>query len=391
VSKRPIWQKAIAGSVVAGALLLMTETSLRLAGVAPAYSLETIAGWRVAPDLRGVPIQGPRDGHSFTVTTNSAGLRTTMPEARRKGVLRVALLGDSTVFGWGVNDGGAVSDGLSRGLVDHTDEVGPVEVLNAGQPGYSTTQAAWLLREVVAGWSPDLVIHFLPLHDDNLVLVSDREVLEGGAGLVGGLRVGLARHSRIYGLFRQVAFSGAAEHSRLPDQASDGEPRVPRVSEAERARALDEMRELAGSWGGKVGVGLLPFLGDLTGHTPTDRPSSVWAAEYAARTGIRLYDVRGCCGPDGGDLVLPDDPGHLTTEGNHMVGRALAAAVAAALSVKPTQAAPVVDIYVPRDGRMMPQEGQRLPEWDGAPGPTGGEHDLPTGPAEQKEDSSQNP
>jgi len=376
-----MWQKALAGGVVAGALLLMAETSLRLAGVAPAYSLETIAGWRVAPDLVGVPVQGPRDGHSFTVTTNGSGLRTSLSQARPSGTLRVALLGDSTVFGWGVDDGGAVSDGLALGLVDYVDQLGHVEVLNAGQPGYSTTQAAWLLREVVALWTPDLVIHFLPLHDDNLVLVSDREVLEGGRGLLGMLRVGLVRHSRIYGLFRQVAFAGAAEHSRLPDQASDGEPRVPRVSEAERTRALDEMRQLAAGWGGSVGVGLLPFLGDLTGHNPTDRPSSVWAADYAERTGVPLFDVRGCCGPDGAGLVLPDDPGHLTAEGNHLVGRALSTRVVRVMTgpaVPPPSTTPVP--LVPTDGRMMPAEGQSLPEWGGAPGPGDG----PPGPVSQE-------
>ena len=59
----------------------------------------------------------------------------------------MALLGDSTVFGWGVDDGQTVADGLAAALPG-------VEVLNAGQPGYSTVQAARLL-EVVAAWRPE--------------------------------------------------------------------------------------------------------------------------------------------------------------------------------------------------------------------------------------------
>lgn len=329
---RPAWQKALAGLVVAAAVFLLAESALRLAGVAPAYSAEAIAGWRVARDLEGAPIQGPRDGHAFTVSTNDAGLRTDLPRTRTPGSRRVALMGDSTVFGWGVDDGGTVADGLAAELARSHEQLGPVEVLNAGQPGYSTTQAAWLLREVLADWQPDLVVHFLPLHDGNLVLVSDREVLRGGEGLGGRLRVGLARHSRLYASLRQVLFQRAGEASLVPQQATDGEPRVPRVSDEERAQALSEMEETAASWGGTVTLGLLPFQGDLVTHSPADRPSAEWARRWGEQTGRVIVDVRGCCGPDGGDLVLPDDPGHLTAEGNLRVGAAMAAEVAGLLS-----------------------------------------------------------
>lgn len=331
---RPAWQKAVAGLVLAGAVLLVVEMGLRLAGVGPAYSAESVAGWRVAAGLEDVVIQGPRDGHGFLVSTNDAGLRTALPQARRPGVLRVAVLGDSTVFGWGVDDGGAVSDGLAAELARAHPELGPVEVLNGGQPGYSSFQAAWLMAEAVADWKPDLTLLFLPLHDGNLVLVSDREHLEGAAGLRAALRVALARHSRLYQSLRQSLFAQSGDPSLVPVHATDGEPRVPRVSDAERGVAVDRLVQLTASWGGQAGLGLLPFQADLIGHRPVDGPSAVWARAQSAARALPLFDARGCCGPDGGHYVLPDDPGHLTAEGNHAVGASLAAQVAAVLAAQ---------------------------------------------------------
>ncbi len=326
--ERPAWQKAVAGLVVGFGILLGVESALRLAGVAPAYSAEAIAGWRVARNLDASEIKGPRDGHPFVVSTNDAGLRTGLSRARSPGVKRVAVMGDSTVFGWGVDDGGTVAEGLEQELAEAHPELGVVEVLNAGQPGYSTTQASWLLREVVAEWTPDLVVHFLPLHDGNLVLVSDREVLRGGDGLGSSLRIGLARHSRLYASLRQVLFQQANEASVVPQRAADSEPRVPRVSDEERALAVQDMVDAASGWGGTVALGLLPFQGDLVTHSPTDRPSAAWARAYGEDASMELVDARACCGPDGGGLVLPDDPGHLTAEGNLRVGASMADTVA---------------------------------------------------------------
>lgn len=330
--QRPAWQKSLGGVILAAALLLVVEMGLRLAGVGPAYAPSSVAGWRVAAGLDRASIQGPRDGHAFLVSTDAAGLRTDLSAARTPGVLRVALLGDSTVFGWGVDDGGAVSDGLEAALRAEHPSLGAVEVLNAGQPGYSSFQAAWLFQEAVAAWQPDLTVLFLPLHDGNLVLVSDAEQQQGGAGLRAAVRVGLARHSRVYQVLRQTLYAQAGDPSLVPDHATDGEPRVPRVSDAERTAAVDRLVTTAAAWGGQVGLGLLPFQGDLEGHRPVDRPSATWARAEASSRGLRLFDARACCGPDGGHLVLPDDPGHLTAEGNHAVGASLADPVAAALS-----------------------------------------------------------
>ncbi len=314
--------------MVSALLLVVMELGLRIFGVRPAYRPEALGQWRMQANLQDQAMRGPRDGHSFRLSTNPDGLRTKLPKARTEGIPRVALLGDSTVFGWGVDDGQTVADGVAEGLPG-------VEVLNAGQPGYSTTQAAWLMGEVVAGYAPDIAVFFIPMHDHNQVLVSDRELLLGGAGPVARLRVLLARHLSLYQALRQLVFPATDRPFLMPDQAN-GEPRVDRVSDAERSLALAEAAAALAPSGGRVTVGWLPFQADLMGQGQGDRPSAAWVRGLGAQLPLPVVDVRACC--QGEDLVLADDPGHLSAAGNRAAGLAIADLLRANLPASATRA-----------------------------------------------------
>lgn len=328
--------RLLLGVVFASVLLYMGEVGLRLTGTAPAYRAGATGNWRMTPGLSSSPLRGPRDGHDFIVSTNTDGLRSKLPRERHTGVARVAVMGDSTVFGWGVNDGESIADGLQATL--DTAAPGAVEVLNAGQPGYTTTQAARLFDEVVAEYRPDRVIVFIPMHDFNRVLVSDRESLEGGSGVVARARILLATHSSLYQFLRQSIWPLTDQPMLLPDQRT-GEPRVPRVSDDERARNFDGMRARLAEWGGKLLIGFLPFHADLIG-VASDRIGMPWALAYGKAHDVAIVDMRSCCGgPDGGSLVLPDDEGHLAAEGNRRVGVAMAPSVLASLGSSPRKAA----------------------------------------------------
>lgn len=324
MSRRLRRLRPVLGVLFALGVLWVAEVGLRLAGVAPAYQADAIGGWRLLPEMKAKRTS-TREGHSFIVTTNADGLRTTLPRARTPGVPRVAVMGDSTVFGWGVDDGGTVADGLARGLGDGT------EVLNGGQPGYSTAQVAAFFEDVVRHYRPDAVVVFLPMHDHNLVLVSDAEVLDGPAGPLAAVRVGLAKHSRIYQALRSRLFPLTAQPFVMPGQG-DAEPRVPRVSPVERAAALLRMRARLGETGGVLAIGHLPFVGDLEAGRPVPRTGAEEAAAWATREGVPLVDVRACGGPGEGNLVLPDDPGHLGREGNLRAGEASAGPMRAMLA-----------------------------------------------------------
>lgn len=321
------WRRAALGIAFGLVLVYIAEVLARLANVGPAYVADQLGGWNMMSEMQGARLD-TREGASFVLTTNADGLRTSLTRERSGPATRVALMGDSTVFGWGVDDGGTVADGLQGAL--EADGGGPTEVLNAAQPGYSTTQVTSFFDRVVSEYRPDLLVVFLPMHDHNLVLVSDREYLDGASGPLSGVRVALARHSRLYQALRQAIFPLAGEPFLLPGREG-AEPRVPRVSDAERTANLDGMRAQLAGWGGRLALGHVPFLGDLTSLESAQRVGEAWAQQYADAHGIVIVDLRRCCGPDGGDLVLPRDPGHLRAEGNVRAGAAGAPMVRAAL------------------------------------------------------------
>ncbi len=313
--------KAALGLLVAAALLALVEGGLRLAGLGPAYRADVV-GWRMQPDLDQHRMQRPQDGIDFAVSTNADGLRTTLPRQKGRGRVRVAVMGDSTVFGWGVADREALPTRLEEALrrAGRRD----VEVLNAAQPGYSSAQLLRLYDDVVAGYAPDVVLLFPPQHDRTPALVSDLEAVRGADGPVGAARIGLARHSRIYHLL-WLAIGGAPG----PDTAGGdqlhrpGVVRVPRVSDAERGRILDALMER----GVGVVVGLFPFYPDLH-HGPEspggDGPGVAELRALAEARGLPVVDVRHCCGPDADALVFERDKWHLNARGNREVAGALA-------------------------------------------------------------------
>lgn len=114
-------------------------------------------GWSNRPGARAHIADGVVD---YRVEINEAGFRD--PERHLEaapGVRRIALLGDSVSWGWGVDNGERFSDLLERDL-------GPdVEVLNFAVPGYGTDQQYWLFEEEVLSYHPDLVLVCFVLND----------------------------------------------------------------------------------------------------------------------------------------------------------------------------------------------------------------------------------
>lgn len=316
----PIPVKLVFGLAVALVVLTSAELIARQMNVARAYQPDRIGGWHMLPAQEGATIRS-HEGHTFRLSTNDDGLRTRLARTRTPGRARVAVLGDSIAFGWGADDGETLADGIQAGFAarGRTD----IDVLNAAQPGYSTSQIHRFFNEVVREYHPDLAIVFLPMHDHNLVVVSDREHLSGAGSPWSAVRVALAKNSAMFEILRQALFPLADQPFVVarPDVPGPTEPRVARVSDAERRQNLDELAAILSTWGGTLAVGHMPFEGDLVEATPIERMGADWAAAYAQEKQISVIDLRPCCGPDAGHLVFPFDKGHLTGEGNLLAGR----------------------------------------------------------------------
>ncbi len=330
----PVPARLALGLLVALIILGGVELSLRLAGIHPAFEMPWKGGWLGSPNLKNFQQRTHENPRGFLLNTNHQGLRSTLSEKRTPKVLRLAVMGDSTAYGWGVDDGYTLTDAMGRSFK----ELGArwaggatrVELLNGAQPGYTTAQVAWLFEKVVAAYRPDWVLVFLPLHDHNLVLVSDKESIAGGDGLRAVLRVTLSRHVRIYTLLRRQLYPQHEQHYLMPD-AETSEFRVPRVSDTERQQSLDRMRAILEKWGGGLMVGMLPTYIDLTdppGSAPANRLGDDWLIRYARQQKVPLVDIRACCGPNAEQATLPNDKGHLSAMGNDLVGRAAAEEIA---------------------------------------------------------------
>jgi lysophospholipase L1-like esterase len=145
------------GIAAAIGVLLVAEAGVRLAGIEP-MDLPT-TGDVFWPIVRVDPLLGPllRPGSSdFTVTADERGFRSTGLPPPEQPQARIAFLGDSCTFGFGVNTPEAFVaqiDALQR-----TSGAPPFELMNAAYLGQSAVVGVHMLRERILPLHPDLVV-----------------------------------------------------------------------------------------------------------------------------------------------------------------------------------------------------------------------------------------
>lgn len=117
------------------------------------YRRDSVPAYRFSANYTGR--QSNRLEYSVNIHTDDDGLRipvTGPPSQRRR---RILLLGDSFVFGQGVEAEDALPSQLERDLASHGDSV---TVLNGGVPGYSTRDEVAWFRHYGMALRPDEVI-----------------------------------------------------------------------------------------------------------------------------------------------------------------------------------------------------------------------------------------
>ncbi len=95
------------------------------------------------------------------VRINSDGLRGKPYRIEHTGAFRIAVLGDSLTFGWGVEEQDTFATRLEAALR----RLGPAEVLIFGTGNYNTSQEVSLFAEKGIKYEPDMAVLFYFIND----------------------------------------------------------------------------------------------------------------------------------------------------------------------------------------------------------------------------------
>lgn len=290
------------------------ELGLRAAGwpPKPARFDHNEPYWVLTPGLRAERTPHPEVGGSFTVSTDSRGLRAPIHEGLAAvGSVRVAALGCSTTFGWGVAD----DESYPARLESRAREAGlAVELINGGQPGHTSFQGRWLWDTVVAATRPDVVILGYLVQDARKSAYTDRSQ----ALLMQDhrfLKDQVLWNSRVYLGLRALLGSvqvRAKERAEGVDDAH-GVHRVPPDEYADNLRYLVEAARAVGAAPVLFGYPL-----ERAGYTETHR--AVLTA-LGAELDVPTYDPQAemSTASDRQELYFPDDRGHANAAGNDWI------------------------------------------------------------------------
>jgi len=107
-------------------------------------------------------------------STNSLGLRgPEVPTVKPEGVQRIVVVGDSFVWGWGIDDGQTFPDQLGAGRSDR-------QIINLGVIGYGLLQEMQYFQRMAAALAPDAVV--LSFCENDVVATTVDFHRHGGSG-----------------------------------------------------------------------------------------------------------------------------------------------------------------------------------------------------------------
>ncbi|MEO7192306.1 MAG: GDSL-type esterase/lipase family protein [Vicinamibacterales bacterium] len=348
--------------VSAGLCELMARaafTAPPLPGREPAvlYRIEPGVGFIHAPSQQGWIDDG-------FVTINALGLRGETPAVPKPaGLVRVLAVGDSTTFGWGVNDNETYVVQLQARLRAARPGL-PVDVVNGGVSGYDLERDKRLFQHFEPTLKPDVVLIGLLWNDLPYEAISPDGVAqpgqsaspaaigeagnaEAGSAAASGrpFRIGNQAPTGLNRLLRQSRLLFVLRHAWLaalaPTAAANNQVRWEMaLLTGQRSRAIDD------AWGtlertfediaafGKangvdVGVMVLPIRAQVEQSYP-QAEFQTRARAIAERLGLFVVDPlpRFMAEKDRGRLFIPYDRMHFSARGNALLADAAFEALA---------------------------------------------------------------
>lgn len=265
----------ILGMLVAGILIELGVRTFLPEPVLPRFVIDSGYGVR-DNDRNVVTTHYYPNQYNVMVTTNSHGLRGNNEYTLEKqaGVYRIAMLGDSFLFGHGVNDEEVVSS-ILEGMLNTGARDQTFEVLNFGVSGFGPAQELVTYGSKASFYDPDLVIIFYFNNDIGNAVVSQLYARDGqgqlrrtGKEYLPGVRARewmysiaplrwLFEHSQAWNVIRN-RLSGIVHHDELRRKglrsSSEEKPEAVRLTRALVMRFAKEIHEN----GSKAGLFVIP-------------------------------------------------------------------------------------------------------------------------------------
>ncbi len=302
---------------MATTLVLFTagsEVALRLAGWPKKEGTKEFTHaqsyWVQPANQHLEPYTHKETGATFRVSTDANGLRAPLhPQEKSAGTFRVMTLGCSTTFGWGVNDDETFPAQLEKDLLA---DGHAVEVINGGQPGFTSFQGLWLWEKVLATYKPDLVLFGYIVQDARSVAYSDasQAVLQGNQDFL--------KQNILYNLRLYVFLRNAIDGYRVQAKDKPGEGGVYRISPEEYVENIRAFKQKIDDVGGKMMLFGYPL--EREGYTGTHRRILHAAGEklevpvYDPQPEFEQYTAQE-------SLYFPQDRGHANAAGNAKIAQ----------------------------------------------------------------------
>ncbi len=314
--------RRIAFALIAVVLFFgISELSLRALGIpemdAGAPFAHATVYWQYTPELVDEPTSHRELNGAFPVSSDENGLRPPHHGVKKSpDVQRIMAMGCSTTFGWGVDDESTYPYQLEQIL--HDRGYSKVEVINGGQPGYTTFQGLWLWDKVLKDYKPDLVLLGFIVQDARKAAYSDlsQALMQGEADF---LKANVLYSWSTYLLMMEMTGKVRVRtKERSQTEPSDGVYRVGIEDYLDNLRALRAGIEAAGGQAAHMGYPL-----EVVGYTETHR--NVLSLEAQA-AGIPHFDPSDTLAGESKkrDLYFPQDKGHANADGNRLVAELIA-------------------------------------------------------------------
>ena len=222
----------------------------------------------------------------FLVNSDASGLRAPFHSIEKpEGAFRILLLGCSTTFGWGVADEETLPaqlESILRARGHHQ-----VEIINGGQPGYTSFQGKRFYEEVASKYNADFVFLGYVIQDSRKVAYSDlsQAILQDRAQF---LKQGFFYRSRLYQAIKLALGSIVVEsQSCMDDFGRETDRCYYRVGEEDFLANYRSIRAMAEADGARVGHFAFPEEVAI-GHS---RQHRFLQAKEAEHQGIPFFDA----------------------------------------------------------------------------------------------------